>query len=415
MPNTEKDIPDWDKVFTDRWRAAIKREFGSGNVAAHRLAGAGVNPATVKAWITKGGRPTIANLCLVARAARDPSAFIVEVCGDEPWARELAVALQRRRLGDAELALTVSEARLDGDPLQVLRALAGPRRHYRFVTDTGAITQPLASPEEGARRMLGMVVPVHPTADHILRDMGWIMIEEAAEQPLVIHCHGIMVSDQACRGVMAWLEQNVPVLGAVVRVFVTDWVSLPCANLYQVGAELARIRDMRDFSLDLARGGRDGPGAGHRPHAERRNLTEAPAAGAHFYSIWEQAGGVVDDAMLQNLTSASLFDLSGLYGMRDSRFRVGFVGPYLRLPAGLTRERITGHDVLEIQASQGFGAMFAAHFALAAYERAPVVHRVYLPGQPAYRRVSFPIFGHRDRKVLAVIGFSDAHIKDSPP
>ncbi|SDD79593.1 hypothetical protein [Rhodospira trueperi] len=408
MPKHAKDISDWDKTFTQRWQAALKREFGTGNVAAHRLSQAGINPSTVKAWLSKGGHPTIANLCLVARAARDPTAFIVEVCGDEPWARELGVTLQRRRLEDAEVALSICQAGGGEDPVQVIRALAGTSRQYRFVTDTGTVTQPLVSPEDGVRRMLGMTVIDQPVTEYVIRDLGWIIIEEAADQPLVVHCHAIMVSDHACDSLMSWLDQNVPRLGVVMRVFITGWASFCCANLWQVWAELTRIKQMRAFSLEAGRDDVDGAANANTVRSERRNLQEAPAGGAQFYTIWEQTGGIVDDATIQNIADTSLFDLAGIYGMQDQQFRVGFVGPHQRIPVGVTRKTLIGRNLLEVNASQGLGAMITAHFALAAHERTPLVHRIRLPGSWSYRRVSFPIFDHSGRKIIAVIGFTDA-------
>ncbi|MBB4285824.1 hypothetical protein [Roseospira goensis] len=412
MPDPGKDISDWDKTFTARWQAALKREFGTGNVAAHKLSACGLNPATVKSWIRKGGHPTIANLCLVARAAEDPSAFIVDVCGDEPWARELGVALQRRRMGSAEMALAVCRAGLADTPTEVLRVMAGPVRSYRYVTDEGTVTQSLDCPEEGARVMLGMKVTEGATADYVMRNMGWILLEEAADQPAVVHCYGLWVADAACNALVDLLEQEMPRQGAELRVFITDWVAMPCATLYQLAAELQRVRQMRRHAVDDARVGLAPEPAG-TPTSERRALMEAPPSGGAFLRLWEQTGGVIDAALIHRIESSDLFDLGGVYGIQDHHFRVAYVGPKLRLPVGVTRERVTGLDVLEVQASRGYGAMLAAHFALAAHERAPVVHLVRVTSQRSYRRVSFPVFDHRGRKVVAVIGFSDARNTES--
>lgn len=426
MSTFEKDISDWDKTFIGRWQAAIKREFGSGGVAAHKLAGAGVNPTTVKSWITKGGRPTIANLCLVARASRDPSAFIVEVCGDEPWARELGVALQRRRLCDAELALNMSSAAADQDAVGVLNALAGPRRRYRFATDAGDLTSAFPCPDTAVRHLCGGAVAetAATAADHIMRTQGWILVEEADTHPLIVRCHALAVSERACETLMDWLGTALPRQGFLLRVFITDWVDMPCATLFQFGAELDRVRDLRDHGRDIA-APRGGPSADHRkgngatqgamdfrPHAERVSMAETPDAGLAFQAVWDLTGGIVDNELMHNIRHSSLFEMGGVYGVQDQHFRVGYVGQRLRLPEGMTRERILGHNILEIQASRGFGTMIAAHFGLAAAERQPVVHRVHVASQRSYHRVSFPVFDHGGRRVVAVVGLSDARADD---
>jgi len=411
MTDTDKDIPNWDKTFIARWQAAIKREFGLGAVAAHRLSAVGINPTTVKAWFNKGGRPTVANLCLVARAASDPSAFIVEVCGDEPWARELGVALQRRRLKDAEVALAACQGSDRGSPVDIIQALAGPQRRYRYITDTGVVTPPESSPERAAARLMGGARETWrgSAAEHAMARLGWILIEDGGEVPCIVRCHAVAVSDAACQALIDVMEADLPRHGCLLRVFMIDWVDFPCATLFQLGSELARVREVRGYvtgDMAVLQGSAD------RAQAERRSLSEVPRSGAEFAKLWTETGGVVDAGMIQRLQDARLFDLGGIFGIQDQQFRVGFVGHKLRMPTGMTRERMIGHNLLEIQPSRGFGAMVASHFTLAAYERAPVVHLVRVTSRRSYRRVSFPIFDPRGRKVVAIIGFSDARITE---
>ncbi|MQX37524.1 hypothetical protein [Roseospira navarrensis] len=412
MHSPDNDIPDWDKTFTARWQAAIKREFGSGNVAAHKLSREGINPTTVKSWFKNGGRPTVANLCLVARAARDPSAFMVEVCGDEPWARELGVAVQRRRLASAELSFMAARAPVQTDPGVVIRALTGPVRRYRLVTETGQVSPSADCPEEAALSFVDLDSALRtPAVDHVLRTRGWVLIEEedGDDQPLIVRCDALSVAAGACEALIDVLERELPRAGAVLRVFITDWVDFPCANLYQLATELERIRQIQAFcSAADAGASQTVRFDGMSPGSERRSLDEIPQSGRAFMRIWKESGGIVDSDLIQRVEQSALFDMGGVFGVQDQRFRVAYVGPKLRLPVGMTRERITGHDLLEIQPSSGFGAMVASHYALAARERAPVVHLVRVTRQRSYRRVSYPIFDPRGRKVVAIIGFSDA-------
>jgi len=411
MVNLGNDIPDWDKTFIARWQAAIKREFGSGTTASHKLSTVGINPTTVKAWFNKGGRPTVANLCLVARAARDPSSFMVEVFGDEPWARELGVALQRRRLSCAELAFAACQVSSGDDPKEVILALSGPVRRYRYVTDIGVTTAPERCPDEAAGRALGAAANSieEPVSEHVMHDRGWILIEDGEDSAPIIRCNAISVSDAACDALLSTLENEALRSGAILRVFITDWVNFPCANLYQILSELARIREIRrhigDSDVDA---GDDGAPSRLTTGSSRLRLSDAPPSGAAFLRVWQETGGIIDTDLIHRIEQSNLFELGGIFGVQDHQFRVGFVGPKLRLPVGLTREKITGHDLLEIQPSSGFGTMVASHFALAARERSPVVHLVRVTRQRSYRRVSFPIFDHRGRKVVAIIGFSDA-------
>jgi len=411
MVSLGNDIPDWDKTFIARWQAAIKREFGSGAIASHKLSTVGINPTTVKAWLNKGGRPTVANLCLVARAAHDPSSFMVEVFGDEPWARELGVALQRRRLSDAELAFAACQASGGDDPKEVILALSGPVRRYRYVTDKGLMTAPDRDPDEAAIHALGTEAGdiEKPVSEHVIHDRGWILIEDGEDGAPIIRCNAISVSHEACDVLLTTLENEALRSGAVLRVFITDWVNFPCATLYQITAELSRIREIRrhvgDSDVKADDGGSPSPATAG---SSRLRLSDAPPSGAAFLRVWQETGGIVDADLIHKIEQMNLFELGGIFGVQDHQFRVGFVGPKLRLPVGLTRERITGLDLLEIQPSKGFGAMVASHFALAARERLPVVHLVRVTRQRSYRRVSFPIFDHRGRKVVAIIGFSDA-------
>lgn len=414
MAGPDKDISDWDKTFTARWQAAIRREFGSGGAAAYKLSEAGINPATLKAWFNKGGRPTVANLCLVARAARDPSAFIVEVCGDEPWARELGVSLQRRRLKDAEVAVEACHVANRGTPVDVIRALSGPMRRYRYVTDTGVMTPAETCPDQAALRMVGLRKSFEGTAsDYVMARLGWILVEDGGDAPVVIQCHAMSVSDTACQALIAAMEAEVPRHGAVLRVLMIDWVEFPCATVFQLHFELARTREVRGYlNGDSLAPSSTAAAAGDRVASERRGLAEVPPSGAEFARLWAETGGVVGPDMIHRLQGSRMFDLGGIFGVEDHQFRVGYVGPKLRMPAGMTRERMIGHNLLEIQASRGFGAMVASHYTLAAYERSPVVHLVRVTSRRSYRRVSFPIFEPRARKVVAIIGFSDARITE---
>ncbi|KAA5605773.1 hypothetical protein F1188_09135 [Roseospira marina] len=353
----------------------------------------------------------MANLCLVARAASDPAAFMVEVFGDEPWARELGVAVQRRRLSEAELALFASRSEgVRRDPVDVLRSLTGPVRRFRYATDGGVVTAPHPCPEEAALRLLGIPEGMNqPASEHAMRDLGWILIEDGDHAPLMIHCNAVAVSDGACESLMAWLDREMPSGGATLRVFITDWVDFHCSTRYQILSELNRVREIRHHITQADRAiDRSGDSARNVTVSERLGLSEAPASGAAFLSIWREAGGIVDSELIHRVIQASLFELGGVFGVKDHQFRVEFVGAKLRLPQGMTRDQIMGHDLLEIQPSRGFGTMVASHFALAAHERAPVVHFVRVAGRRPYRRVSFPIFDRWGRKVVAIIGFSDA-------
>lgn len=504
MTEPRKDISEWDKRFSARWREAFVREFGIGKVAAQQLADLDIHPTTIKSWTSKGGRPTVANLCLVARKARDPSAFIAEVCADELWARELAVAVQRRRLGDAEAALAACRAEGDGnDPVGVIRQFAGPPRAVWLIDDQGHMRLVTKGPEAEAQRIQGAWNGEGSALDTLLRDRGWVMVEQDEDQPPVIQCHAVSGSARAFDVLMAWLEQTHPTQGFILRVFIIDWVDIPCASLYQLQGELDRLQHMKalvaadrwrtggplvgteegnatdavsgespaapsparvdgdspdvpvspedpapssgvaadDASLDiherlddflptiigdaefrrqlspwprwrLAAVARDQNANQPAPTSERIVLDEAPHEGHDFWNLWRECGGVVGNDMIQNLKHSRLFDLVGIYGVLDHQFRVGFVGPQLRLPVGMTREKVTGHDILEIQAPRGYGLLIASHFALAAHERVPVVHRIRVTHRRSYRRVSFPIFDHRGRRVVAIIGFSDARITE---
>jgi hypothetical protein len=420
MPSDDKAIPLWDKTFIDRWRNAIKREFGSGKVAAHRLAAAGLNPTTVQSWLTRGGRPTIANLCLVARAARDPSSFMVEVCGDEPWALELGVAVQRRRLRSAEDLLRRRADAIDG-PSGVLRGLAGPGTSYRFVTDSGVMTQPAACPEQIAHALLGpdetwsdrraspLGSGLGPLVETVLAALGWILLEQAEGQPLVIRCHAVRVSDRATAMLSRWLEQAPTPGGVVVCSFLAGWVEMPCASSYQVAAELARLRRVRDY----AQGRHDGGAAAIR--AERLALSDAPPEATAIHRLWSEAGGILDPAFMGALDQQSGVETCGIYGVRDGRFEVTYLGSRLRMPDGLTRETALGRDLLDIQPERGFGAMVAAHSSVCAHERRPIVHRVQpAPGRD-YRRLALPLFDPSGRRVVAVMGVSDARVANEQP
>lgn len=411
MADKAKDTSDWDRAFAVRWRDAIKREFGTGNVAAHRLAQAGLNPATVKAWTSKGGCPTMANLCLVARAARDPSAFIVEVCGDEPWAQELAVGLQRRRLDEAEKALAITQASHGSDALGVLRQLAGPRRSYWYATDARTLTAPQPCADAAARPVVVACPPgAGSLADCALRQQGWILIEASDDRPLIATLNVLSVTDGAIDAVLDWLRAEPPRAGLLLRMFLTDWVDAPCATLVQIEAELQRVRILRDHA---DRATADDPAPSDEPYAngptsEQRPLDEAPQAGSVFHTVWARTGGVVDAELLHNLRETALFDMCGVYAVWDGRFRVSYVGPSLRLPHGVQHDRVIGQDVLDIQGDRGFGPMIAAHFAKAAEDCQPLVHKVQMAPQRDYRRISFPMFGPNGRTVVGVIGFSDA-------
>lgn len=497
-------MSEWDKRFAVRWREAFIREFGTGKVAAQQLSDLGIHPTTIKTWTSKGGRPTVANLCLVARKARDPSAFIAEICADELWARELAVAVQRRRLGDAEAALAACRTQGDQDPLGVIRRFVGPARAIWLLDDQGRMTLATQGPDAEAQRILGGDWDGEGTAlDSLLRNRGWVLIEQDEDQPPVIHCHAVSASARAFDALMTWLEQEPRTQGMVLRVFIIDWVDVPCSSLYQLQGELDRVQHMqaaiaRDrWAADATMESGDGscpdsastqapsavidpegdPGldprikdgvvedgvAGDRrndgsglvasqelvpltggglslttptrvlsslprwrvaafpedrdgglpgPDSERLSLEDAPRDGHAFWTLWRQCGGIVGGEMIHNLETSRMFDLVGIYGVLDQQFRVGFVGTRLRLPVGMTREKITGHDILEIQAPSGYGPLIASNFALAAHERIPVVHRIRVTSRRSYRRVSFPIFDHRGRRVVAIIGFSDARITE---
>lgn len=424
MPRDDKDIPDWDKTFVDRWRFAIRREFGSGKVAAHRLAQVGLKPATVKAWLAdQGGRPTIANLCLVARAARDPSAFIVEVCGEEPWALELGVAVQRRRLQSAEQAFSRWEQAEGQTPGSILRSLAGPPRVFRFVTDTGVVTNGVSCPDQAATALLGPDLEGRPkrdsalstglglAVDSALSDFGWILVEETPDQPLVLRCHAIRVNDRAGSALRRWLQSERGGRGVIVRTFLAGWVDLTCATVYQVAAELDRLQMVRAHAH-----GRKAEGAGHGPRhlrAERLSLNEAPPAARGVHQVWTETGGILDDRLMDAVERQQGLETATIYGLRDARMVVSYVGSRLRLPEGLTRDRALGLDILEIQPERGFGAMIAAHYAVCAQERRPVVHHVVVNSQRSYRRLALPLFDPSGRTINALLGVSDARLPDS--
>ncbi len=433
MPRDDKAIPDWDKTFIDRWRKAITREFGSGKVAAHRLAQVGLKPATVKAWLAnQGGRPTIANLCLVARAARDPSSFMVEVCGEEPWALELGVAVQRRRLRSAKTALdrwVHSDTQNAG---AALRALTGPPRGYWFITDNGVMTNRVSCPEQAAtalldadlngraRRSPALAAGLGEAVDTALSDLGWILIEETADDPLIVRCHAIRVSDRAGAALARWLQQDWPqqersARGVVVRTFLTGWVDLPCATAYQVSAELDRLRMVRAHAR--ARGGASSSGdvgAGGLM-SERLALEQAPAEARDLHRIWSETGGILDERLLTAMDSQRGLETACICGVRGSRLAVSYVGPRLRLPEGLTRERALGMDLLEIHPERGFGAMVAAHYAVCAHERRPIVHHVSVNRQRDYRRIALPLFNPSGRSIVGVRGESKAPLPAPAP
>jgi hypothetical protein len=239
--------------------------------------------------------------------------------------------------------------------------------------------------------------------------LGWIQVEDGGDAPVVVRCHAMSVSDGACAAVLDALEGEGSRNGALLRVFLIDWVDFPCATLYQLRSELSRVREVR-CHLTGERPAVQGSDSlpGDRIEAERRSQAEQPPSGYEFATLWAETGGVIEPDVVQRLQDARMFDLGAIYGVQDQEFRVGYVGESLRMPTGVTRDRVIGHNLLDIQPSRGFGMMVASHFTLAAYERSPVVHLVRVTSRRSYRRVSFPIFEPRARKVVAIIGFSDA-------